>query len=91
MPQRPERTALMCRWWRTGNSAVTVVVLVSPERRESAVMDSPEQEPAADDLAELSDEELQRELTIAASAPHRDERYEQLLAELDRRRADPRD
>jgi hypothetical protein len=45
-----------------------------------------------EDVAALSDEELDRELTIAASDERRRARYEALLAELDRRRgADPRD
>jgi len=46
-----------------------------------------------DPLAELTDEELQQELTIAASHGRLSERYEQLLAELARRRSapDPRD
>jgi hypothetical protein len=42
--------------------------------------------------AELSDEELEAELTIAASHPRREDRYAELLAEHDRRRGgDPRD
>ena len=39
-----------------------------------------------DALAELSDEELEEELTIAASRAQRDERYHALLAEQQRRR-----
>lgn len=54
-------------------------------------MDSSEDEPIADRLADLTDEELERELTIAALGPHRHERYNELLAELERRRGDPRD
>lgn len=54
-------------------------------------MDFTEDEPTADKLAELSHEELEQELTIAASRPQRDERYNALLAELERRRGDPRD
>jgi hypothetical protein len=48
-------------------------------------------EPTDDELAALTDEELEEELTIAASSPHRDERLQALLTELDRRRGDPRD
>jgi hypothetical protein len=46
-----------------------------------------------DPLAELTDEELEQELTIAASHTRLAERYEHLLAELARRRGapDPRD
>jgi hypothetical protein len=40
----------------------------------------------ADALAALSDEELEAELTIAASRAQRDERYNALLAEQERRR-----
>jgi hypothetical protein len=41
---------------------------------------------------ELSDAELEQELTIAASRRQRDDRYEELLAETERRRgSDPRD
>jgi hypothetical protein len=42
--------------------------------------------PITADLAELSDDELERELTIAASSPRRSVRYEEFLAELERRR-----
>jgi hypothetical protein len=41
----------------------------------------------AEELAELSDEELEEELTIAASREQRDERYHALLAEQERRRS----
>jgi len=54
-------------------------------------MDPPDDDPLADALADLSDEELEQELTIAASVPHRGERYDELLAEQERRRDDPRD
>jgi hypothetical protein len=47
-------------------------------------------EAAADAFSSLTDEELEQELTIAASLPGREERYQELLAERERRR-EPRD
>lgn len=44
-----------------------------------------------DDLGELSDEELERELTVAAANEHRDELYRALLAERARRGLDALD
>ena len=41
---------------------------------------------AADAFSGLTDDELERELTIAASLPRADERYQELLAEQERRR-----
>jgi hypothetical protein len=40
------------------------------------------------DLSELSDEEIEQELTIAAGNEHRDELFRDLLAERTRRRLD---
>jgi hypothetical protein len=39
-------------------------------------------------ISELSDDELEAELTIAASDPRRSERYDELAAEQKRRRGD---
>jgi hypothetical protein len=44
---------------------------------------TPDDEP--DEIAQLTDEELEAELTIAAQNPGLDRRYEALLAERERR------
>ena len=45
----------------------------------------------ADEIAELSDDELEQELTLAAGHERRNERYRALLAERERRRSETGD
>jgi hypothetical protein len=45
-----------------------------------------DEEITRDDPSRLSDEELEEELTIAATNEHRDDLYRTLLAERERRR-----